>query len=64
MDYLQDIAIQCPYCGEEITVVADGSNAGQDYIEDCEVCCRPITLALSVSETGEFRIAARDENEV
>lgn len=63
MDYLQDIVIQCPYCGEEITVVADGANAGHQYIEDCEVCCRPITLALSVSETGDFRIATRDENE-
>lgn len=63
MDYLQELAIQCPYCGEEITVLADGSNAGQDYIEDCEVCCRPITLALTLSETGDLSIEARDENE-
>jgi hypothetical protein len=63
MNYIQDLAIQCPYCGEQITVVADGSNAGQSYIEDCEVCCRPITLKLSISETGEFSIEARDEND-
>ena len=63
MDYLQELTLECPYCGETITVVADGSDAGQDYIEDCEVCCRPITLALSVSDTGEFTIEARDENE-
>ena len=64
MDYIQDMAIQCPYCGEPITVVADGSNAGQSYIEDCEVCCRPITLILSISQAGEFSIEARNENEV
>ena len=63
MHYLQELAIQCPYCGEDITVVADGSNAGQDYIEDCEVCCRPIALTLSVSETGDLSIEARDENQ-
>jgi hypothetical protein len=63
MNYLQELAIQCPYCGEDITVVADGSNAGQDYIEDCEVCCRPITLALSVSDTGDLSVEARDENQ-
>lgn len=63
MEYLRELAIECPYCGESITVVADASNAGQDYIEDCEVCCRPITLALSVSDSGEFSIEASDENQ-
>jgi hypothetical protein len=64
MNFLKEIAIQCPYCGEGITVVADESNAGQEYIEDCEVCCRPITLALSISDAGELFIEAKDENEV
>ncbi len=63
MNRLQELPLQCPYCGEDISVVADGSNAGQDYIEDCEVCCRPIILALSISDTGELSIQARDENE-
>lgn len=63
MNYLQELVIQCPYCGEYITVVADRANAAQDYIEDCEVCCRPITLALSVSDKGELSIEASDENE-
>ena len=63
MNRVQELSLQCPYCGEGITVLADGSNAGQEYIEDCEVCCRPINLALSISDTGELSIEARDENE-
>ncbi|MFC1740633.1 CPXCG motif-containing cysteine-rich protein [Pseudomonadota bacterium] len=63
MNFLQEVAIQCPYCGEHITVVADASEAGQSYIEDCEVCCRPITLKLSISATEEISIEAWAEND-
>jgi len=34
--------IGCPYCGENITIIVDESVPEQTYIEDCEVCCRPI----------------------
>ena len=34
----------CPYCGEPISMVLDLSVPEQGYIEDCEVCCRPIRL--------------------
>lgn len=34
----------CPYCNERISVVLDLSVSAQTYIEDCEVCCRPIEL--------------------
>jgi hypothetical protein len=34
--------VECPYCGEvvELTLDPDGG-ATQDYVEDCEVGCRP-----------------------
>lgn len=64
MNYLQEVSIQCPYCGESITVVADISDADQSYVEDCEVCCRPITLKLSVSGSKEISIEASNENDV
>lgn len=63
MDYLQELVIQCPYCGEAITVVADVSDADQSYIEDCEVCCRPITLRLSISDSKELSVQAGGEND-
>jgi transcription elongation factor Elf1 len=40
----------CPYCSEEISMVLDTSVARQTYIEDCEVCCRPIEVRYTVEE--------------
>jgi len=34
----------CPYCWERISMILDSSEENSDYIEDCEVCCRPIEL--------------------
>ena len=50
---------RCPYCGERISVLIDHSAAAQDYIEDCEVCCRPIVLAVQVDGDDEVRVLAR-----
>jgi len=41
--------ISCPYCGEVITVLIDDSVPHQRYIEDCQVCCRPIEFDVSVN---------------
>lgn len=35
---------QCPYCWESISMLIDTSVSSQTYIEDCEVCCRPIQI--------------------
>ncbi len=37
----------CPYCGETIELLVDPAMAGDAYIEDCFVCCRPITILVS-----------------
>lgn len=46
-------AITCPNCGEMIEIVIDLSTSNQSYIEDCSVCCRPITISV-VAEGGEL----------
>lgn len=53
----------CPYCGESITVVIDHSVPEQQYIEDCEVCCRPIRFAVSVDHEDRVSLTASAENE-
>jgi hypothetical protein len=52
---LTSLLIDCPYCGEQIEILADSSIAEQSYIEDCSVCCRPINLHL-VSEGDHCRL--------
>jgi hypothetical protein len=56
--------INCPYCGARIELVIDDSIPFQEYIEDCEVCCRPMVLAVSVDEAEGISVEARNENEV
>ena len=44
-------SIQCPYCGEAMEIMIDPSVTEQQYIEDCQVCCRPITLKIEIDFT-------------
>lgn len=44
----EPIEIQCPWCGEPFTTFFDPSAGGQTYVEDCQVCCRPILMAFRV----------------
>jgi hypothetical protein len=60
---LSEQPINCPYCGEPISVVVDHSIGEQEYIEDCQVCCRPLVLNISIDEDGEASVIARYENE-
>lgn len=46
--------VSCPYCGEPLTVELDLSAGSQHYIEDCQVCCRPIEFAIEVDASGEL----------
>ena len=55
--------VRCPYCGERLTLSVDVSVEYQDYIEDCNVCCRPINLSVRVEEDGSVSIDARREDD-
>lgn len=47
----QDLLVEqvtCPYCGEYIDILVDPSIREQSYIEDCQVCCRPITINVKI----------------
>jgi len=63
MTGLQFDTIQCPYCGESIEIAIDCSVGHQHYIEDCSVCCRPITITATTSESGIDEISVRSEDE-
>jgi hypothetical protein len=46
VDYVVEAEIECPYCGEVFTTTVDTSEGGYTTVEDCTVCCRPISLRV------------------
>ena len=46
MELTVETEIACPHCGESFPLQVDTSQREQYLIEDCSVCCRPITLRL------------------
>jgi hypothetical protein len=55
--------IDCPYCGERISLVLDASAGAQHYIEDCHVCCQPITVLLDVDADGDASVHVQAQDE-
>ena len=58
MDYVVEIEIECPYCGEVFPSTADTSQGSHNTIEDCVVCCRPINVEISCEAGEVFNISA------
>jgi hypothetical protein len=46
------VAVQCPYCGERLETRVDLTADEPSYIEDCQVCCRPIEFTVEREQTG------------
>ena len=46
--------IECPHCGESMALNLDlGGGRSQDYVEDCQVCCRPCRIRLQYDDQGQ-----------
>ena len=53
----------CPVCAQTSETTVDASQGdAQSYVEDCQVCCRPLVLSVEV-DSIEARIAAVPESE-
>jgi hypothetical protein len=61
---LAAVDIHCPYCGETLELSVDTSAGDQDYIEDCQVCCQPIHLIVTLDATGVPSVQAMREDDV
>jgi transcription elongation factor Elf1 len=58
----QEATYVCDSCGEEIVVPIDVSaGARQHYVEDCPVCCHPMTLRVSIEPDGTARVDGEHE---
>ncbi len=52
---------RCPYCGEPVQLVVDASEGPQSYVEDCPVCCRPMTVVLESTDPLVVRLRSEDD---
>jgi hypothetical protein len=46
MEIIVQTEIVCPHCGETFPIQVDTSQPEQSLIEDCPICCRPISLTI------------------
>jgi transposase-like protein len=59
-----EVTVNCPYCGESVELTLDpGSGTEQEYVEDCEICCRPwqVNVTYDVEGVADVSVAALDE---
>jgi hypothetical protein len=62
MNVEQSVTVQCPYCAQSFEIMVDCSMEHQEYVEDCEVCCRPVTLVITVDSDGVPHVETRGED--
>lgn len=63
MSLQEECFLDCPYCGEPISVLVDCSLEQQTYVEDCQVCCQPMVLQVTVDEESIASVYAQREDE-
>jgi transposase-like protein len=59
-----ETTVACPHCGEESVIFVDpGSGASQEYVEDCQVCCRPWSVHVSFDAKGQVWVEVEQLDE-
>lgn len=56
------VEVACPNCGETILLFLDLSVESQSYIEDCSVCCQPMTVSYSAQDGELANISIESAN--
>lgn len=60
---ISSVRVSCPYCGQTIALAVDASAGDQDYTEDCQVCCRPMVVAVWIGADGDPAVRVQSEDE-
>lgn len=63
LNQLLEARVQCPYCWEDFILLIDASIDSQEYVEDCEICCRPIDFIVEVDELDQVSVQALLQDE-
>lgn len=47
------VDVYCPYCGAQVEMIVDPLGGDlQEYVEDCEVCCQPWSVRVTLDREG------------
>ena len=46
-------SVTCPYCGEEVEIYLESDVRGS-FVQDCEVCCNPWMVRVSVDGDDRY----------
>jgi len=57
-----EATVLCPYCGELNDIALDPAGGRhQEYIEDCQVCCRPWRVRVTYLPDGGADVSIEAE---
>jgi hypothetical protein len=57
-----EATVLCPYCGELNDIALDpGGGPQQEYVEDCQVCCRPWRVRVNYLPDGGAEVSIEAE---
>jgi len=53
-----EVVVVCPHCGETNELGLDpGGGPLQEYVEDCQVCCRPWRVTVRYAQDGSAEVS-------
>lgn len=51
------VDVSCPYCGAGVEMIVDAVGGDvQEYVEDCEVCCQPWSVRVTLDRDGSASV--------
>lgn len=51
------VDVSCPYCGAAVEMIVDAVGGDvQEYVEDCEVCCQPWSVRVTLDRDGSASV--------
>lgn len=62
LPFPDEAKIQCQFCNQTFTIRIDPSGGAEQHFEyDCEICCRPLIVHVSLGEDGVRAYAVRGD---
>lgn len=57
----EDFGFACPWCNEANELFIDPGERGQTVVMDCQVCCRPVEIALPIEPADAPQVRAENQ---